>query len=210
MNQFLTINDAKDDKKVIEQDMLFATLDTSIRHVLLSNKEECLLSDTVGFVNHLPHTLIKAFASTLEEVTYASILLQVVDVSNPEHEKHMRITQETLQNIGAAHIPMITIFNKCDKTDVDAPKRVGNQLYMSAKRKEDFPLLEQMIHDLLYPKQLKIELILPYKDSGKLADLLRNATLLERIDEEDGMHLSIFMGETMMRQYQKYIEKKHS
>ena len=96
--------------------MLFATLDTSIRQIQLPHGHSFLLSDTVGFISHLPHELIKAFHSTLEEVRYADLLLQVVDASSKQHNQHIDITMDTLRQIGAADIPMLIIYNKCDKT----------------------------------------------------------------------------------------------
>lgn len=102
--------------------MLFATLDTSIRHIDLPDGKSFLLSDTVGFISDLPHDLVDAFHSTLEEVRYASLLVQVVDVSSEACARQMEITQDTLQQINAADIPMITVYNKCDQSQYPYPE----------------------------------------------------------------------------------------
>ena len=101
-------------KKVFAEDMLFATLDTSVRRIMPEKGREFLLSDTVGFIRDLPTALVEAFHSTLEEVTQASVLLQVVDASDPHSEEQIRTTLDTIASLGAGHIPMITVFNKCD------------------------------------------------------------------------------------------------
>lgn len=207
MNKLLSYSQAKDHKLVLEQDMLFATLDTSIRHIKLANGDEFLLSDTVGFVNKLPHTLIKAFSSTLEEVTYASLLLQVVDASNEHQQQQISVTQKTLQEIEAAHIPMITIYNKCDQTDFHYPMRKANALYMSAREDSGFEELFTMIHEALHPKESEVDLLLPYADSYHLGNLLQNGTLIDRRDEEDGMHLHMLLSEELLKHYQTYLKQ---
>ena len=101
-----------EEKLVLEKDMLFATLDTSVRRINAPGHRPFLLADTVGFISELPHSLVKAFRSTLEEAKYADILLQVIDFSDPEYRYHMDITRDTLAEIGAGDIPVIYVFNK--------------------------------------------------------------------------------------------------
>ena len=103
-----------EEKKVLEKDMLFATLDTTVRRINTGNNRDFLLSDTVGFIHKLPHSLVKAFRSTLEEVKNADLLLQVVDYADPFHVQQMKTTQETIAELSAGDIPMITVFNKAD------------------------------------------------------------------------------------------------
>jgi len=104
-----------EERQVFAEDMLFATLDTSVRRITVERGREFLLSDTVGFIRNLPAALVEAFHSTLEEVTQADLLLQVVDASDPYRSEQMRATEETIRDLGAGHIPMVTVFNKCDK-----------------------------------------------------------------------------------------------
>ena len=103
-----------EDKRVFEEDMLFATLDTSVRKIELDDNRKFLLSDTVGFISQLPHDLIKAFRSTLEEIKNADLLLEVIDYSDPDFDTHLDVTKKTLEDIGAADIPVIYVYNKSE------------------------------------------------------------------------------------------------
>ena len=113
MNRLLKMAD-KSDKTVLEKDMLFATLDTSQRSVRLDTNQEFILIDTVGFVSKLPHALVKAFKATLEEVLYADLLLQVVDAADPDHDFHVQVTNQVLEEIGASDKKKLLIYNKID------------------------------------------------------------------------------------------------
>jgi GTP-binding protein HflX len=124
------IND--EDKKVFEKNMLFATLETYVRNIKLDNNKSFLLSDTVGFVGDLPHSLVKAFRSTLEEVCDADLLLHVIDISNPNYENHINVTNETLNQIGADNIPVIYVYNKVDLMELDTFNIEG--MLVSAKK----------------------------------------------------------------------------
>lgn len=119
-----------EEKKVLERDMLFATLDTTIRRINTGNNQDFLLTDTVGFIHKLPHGLVKAFRSTLEEIKGADLLLQVVDVSDPGYLEQMETTKETLRELGAGDIPMLFVFNKADRlTDTaNTTKKPKNQM----------------------------------------------------------------------------------
>ena len=118
MNKLLLKMDVDNAKQVYEEDMLFATLDTSIRKVKLEDNKEFILTDTVGFVSKLPHHLVKAFRSTLEEARDADLLLHVVDVSNSEHGYMMEVTNDTLQAVGVENVPTLNIYNKSDLADI--------------------------------------------------------------------------------------------
>lgn len=120
------IRDAQ--KQVLEKDMLFATLETSVRNIKVADKGEFLLSDTVGFVSHLPHNLVKAFQSTLDEVLEADLLLHVIDVSNPECRMQEEVTKETLQQIGADQIPVISIYNKADLVSSEELDAISDEI----------------------------------------------------------------------------------
>lgn len=115
MNQMVERFVGDEEKKVLEKDMLFATLDTTIRRINTGNNQDFLLTDTVGFIHKLPHGLVKAFRSTLEEIKGADLLLQVVDVSDPGYQEQMETTKETLLELGAGDIPMLLVFNKADQ-----------------------------------------------------------------------------------------------
>ena len=129
MNQMVERFVGDEEKKVLEKDMLFATLDTTIRRINTGNNRDFLLTDTVGFIHKLPHGLVKAFRSTLEEIKGADLLLQVVDVSDPGYQEQMETTKETLRELGAGDIPMLIVFNKADRlTDTaNTTKKPQNQ-----------------------------------------------------------------------------------
>lgn len=122
-------------QKSFRENMLFATLETSVRKILLPDNKSILLSDTVGFVNKLPHDLIKAFRSTLDEVREADLLLHVIDFSHSNYKQQIEITNETLKQIGAKDIPIIYVFNKADLTPMDIPLVDGGNVYLSSKEK---------------------------------------------------------------------------
>lgn len=139
-----------EEKKVFEQDMLFATLDTTIRRINTGNNQDFLLTDTVGFIHKLPHGLVKAFRSTLEEIKGADLLLQVVDVSDPGYQEQMETTKETLRELGAGDIPMLIVFNKADRlTDTaNTTKKPQNQ------REQDQKLQDQKLQDQKLQNQM--------------------------------------------------------
>ena len=133
-------------KSVFEKDMLFATLDTSVRRIAVRQENPFLLCDTVGFISELPHTLVKAFRSTLDEVRYAYLLLEVVDYSDPEYQEHLRVTRNTLEEIGAGDIPVLVVYNKTDLCEeVPQHRLFSDHIYFSARRKEDYALLLSLI-----------------------------------------------------------------
>ena len=114
MNKMVETYVGKEEKMVMAKDMLFATLDTTVRKITQNDKKDFLLSDTVGFISKLPHGLVKAFRSTLDEVRYADLLLEVVDASDEHYREHMQVTAETLRELGAEKIPCIYVMNKAD------------------------------------------------------------------------------------------------
>lgn len=171
MNGMIELYGMDQEKKVLEKDMLFATLDTTVRHIRTGNNKDFLLSDTVGFLHRLPHSLIKAFHSTLEEVLNADLLLQVVDYSDSLYREQMDTTWQTLKELGTGGIPMITVFNKADRLEepVGYPKIVGeDKIYLSAKEPESLALLTNMILDKIYAEYTLAEFLIPY-EKGQIA-----------------------------------------
>ena len=145
-----------EEKKVLEKDMLFATLDTTIRRINTGNNQDFLLTDTVGFIHKLPHGLVKAFRSTLEEIKGADLLLQVVDVSDPGYLEQMETTKETLRELGAGDIPMLFVFNKADRLadTANTTKKPQNQMEQDQKL-QDQMLQNQMLQLHKTPDQEK-------------------------------------------------------
>lgn len=173
MNHLLMRNGAEDEKQVLEKDMLFATLDTSIRHVNVEGNKDFLLSDTVGFIENLPHDLIKAFRSTLEEAANADLLLIVLDASDPNWKLHKKVTEDTLVELGAGDIERIYVMNKADKIDSEAkiPRVREDSIWMSAKKEIGFEELISMITLRVYKDNELVEGIIPYS-RGDLINLL--------------------------------------
>ena len=174
-------------RKVFEADMLFATLDTTVRKIEPERGRAFLLSDTVGFIHRLPTSLVEAFHSTLEEAKEADLLVQVVDSSDPYYRDHIKVTQETLRELGASHIPMITVYNKSDLKDASQvyPRRgmreenidgVRNEIvYISAKESASIEMLTQVILEKLEADYVERECIIPYEKGDVLSFLMENA-----------------------------------
>lgn len=169
------------DAGVLEEDKLFATLDTTTRNLRLESGEQILLTDTVGFIRKLPHHLIDAFRSTLEEAKYADIILHVVDASNPDSDAHMHIVYKTLEKLGVKDKPVITVFNKTDL--VEEPEsskdlRADCTLKISAKHGLGLGKLLETIADMLRKGKMYTECVLAYSEGNKLALIRKYGELL--------------------------------
>lgn len=169
------------DAGVLEENKLFATLDTTTRILKLESKEQVLLTDTVGFIRKLPHHLIDAFRSTLEEAKYADMILHVVDASNPDMDGQMHIVYETLRNLGVKDKPVITAFNKQDL--VREPEncrdlKADRVVKISAKHGQGLTELKEIIADLLRESKVYVEKVISYADGNKLALIRKYGELL--------------------------------
>ena len=184
------------DAGILEEDQLFATLDPTTRNLKLPSGQEILLTDTVGFIRKLPHHLIEAFRSTLEEAKYADIILHVVDASNPQMDEQMFVVYETLQRLGVMNKPVITAFNKMDRVgeaitvrDFQADKIVQ----ISAKSGENLGQLYDAIEEILREEKIHIERVFPYSESGKVQLIRKYGELLKEEFEEDGVHVEAYV-----------------
>ncbi|MBM6769409.1 MULTISPECIES: GTPase HflX [Bacillus cereus group] len=201
MNAMLGIYNGTEEKQVFEKDMLFATLETSVRNIDLPDNKSFLLTDTVGFVSKLPHHLVKAFRSTLEEVAEADLLIHVVDYANPNYEQLIDITNETLKKIGVENIPTIYAYNKSDMVDVEIPKVQEDRVYLSAKKHVGIEELVEMIRSHIYKEYTKCEMLIPY-DQGQVVSYFNNhAHVLSTSYENEGTKLQI---ECKTSDYEKY------
>lgn len=161
------------DAKILEEDKLFATLDPTTRNYKLPMGQEVLFTDTVGFIRKLPHHLIDAFRSTLEEAKYADIIVHVVDASNPQAETHMQVVYETLDKLGVGEKPVITIFNKQDKLLKEnqlilKDKRAKNIIKASIKFNKGLDELVTAIEEILRERSIYLERIFGYNEAGKI------------------------------------------
>ena len=175
---------------VLEEDKLFATLDPTTRNLKLPSKQEILLTDTVGFIRKLPHHLIEAFKSTLEEAKYADIILHVVDASNPQMDEQMHIVYETLMNLEVKNKPVITAFNKQDKISEEVILRdfkADRIVNISAKTGEGLENLQNVIEEVLREQKILIEQLYPYADAGKIQLIRKYGELLEEEYREEGI-----------------------
>lgn len=206
LNAFLDTYGKDETKKVLEQDMLFATLDTTVRKIDLEQNRSFLLSDTVGFIDKLPHSLVKAFRSTLEEVRYADLLLEVIDFSDKNYREHMQVTSDTLKELDAGHIPILYIFNKADRSEDSAflPKVYDNRIYMSAKSKTGLKELAAAISELLFASNIDCSMCIPY-DAGNITSyLLENAAVKSTAYRPEGVYLDLNLKQQDYEKYKQY------
>lgn len=201
MNAMLEIYNGAEEKQVFEKDMLFATLETSVRNIDLPDNKSFLLTDTVGFVSKLPHHLVKAFRSTLEEVAEADLLIHVVDYANPNYEQLIDITNETLKKIGVENIPTIYAYNKSDMVDVEIPKVQEDRVYLSAKKHVGIEELVEMIRSHIYKEYTKCEMLIPYDQGQVVSYFNTHAHVLSTSYENEGTKLEV---ECKTSDYEKY------
>lgn len=193
------------EKTVLEKDMLFATLDTSVRSICAGSKP-FFLADTVGFIHKLPHSLVKAFHSTLEEVKYADLLVQVVDFSDEYYRQHMEVTESTLKELEAGDIPRIVVYNKADKCGMeDLPRRRDRQIYMAAGQGCGLEELTEMIQDVLYADRVEVEFLLPFDKGNLVSFFMENATVLGQEYVEEGVRLRVSCHRNDAEKYGAYI-----
>ena len=192
MNHMVQRYGGKPEKLVMEKDMLFATLETSVRSIDTGDNKPFFLTDTVGFIHKLPHGLIKAFQSTLEEVKYADLLVQVVDFSDENYKQQMEVTSQTLKELEAGDIPQIVVYNKADKCQmVDLPKLRESQIYMAAALDIGIEELAELIKDRLYAGNVDCFLQIPYDKGNVVSYFMENATVLEKEYREEGIWLHV-------------------
>ncbi|WP_150272408.1 GTPase HflX [Paenibacillus tepidiphilus] len=188
-------------KQVFAKDMLFATLETSVRSIRLPDQKSFLLTDTVGFVSQLPHHLVKAFRSTLEEVTEADLLIHVVDVSDPQHKQHMEVTEETLKALGAEGIKTIYAYNKADLTDLAYPDIQKDAIWLSAKQGKGIEELTGLIRKAVFNDYVQREILVPYDRGSVVSYFNEHANVLGVSYEEEGTRLKL---ECRLADYERF------
>ena len=204
MNSFLDKYSGSENKKVEEKDMLFATLDTSVRKITLEDNKTFLLSDTVGFISKLPHNLVKAFRSTLEEIIHSDLILHVVDYSDKDYLKHIEVTNNTLKQIGAVNIPIIYVFNKCDLMDVKIPQIKDDYVYISASKKIGIEELVEVIKEKVMNDYVKTKLLIPYNEGSIITYFKNNATIYSINHNENGTIIEVECNINDYNKYKKY------
>ncbi len=182
--------------QVLEEDKLFATLDPTTRILELPSGQEILLTDTVGFIRKLPHHLIDAFRSTLEEAKYADMIIHVVDASSPQMDQQMYVVYDTLKDLGVTDKKIITLFNKQDKvTDDYIPRdlKAEKTVRISAKWGDGLEEVKQILEDLLNEKNVLIERFYDYRDAGLIQLIRKYGQLLEEEYLGDGIHVKAYV-----------------
>ena len=195
-----TLLNSLTDANVYEADKLFATLDPTSRNYKLFNGQEIIITDTVGFIRKLPHHLINAFRSTLEEAKYADIILHVVDISNEYCDNQIVAVYETLDNLEIKDKPIITAFNKIDKVDlmpVIKDFRADRIVNIAAKKGIGFDKLEEAIADTINECKQYIEKIIPYSDAGLINKIRKNGNVIEEDYKDDGIFVRAYVDKSL-------------
>lgn len=200
--------DYESEKEVFVKDMLFATLDVTLRKALLPNKKEILVVDTVGFVSKLPHDLIDAFKSTLEEVRYADLILHVIDATNDNSDIQKLTTESVLKDLGVKDKKTITVYNKIDKLDLDIyPKNQDDLVYVSAKKNINMDKLMNQIQDMLMEDMYKVNLLIPF-NRGDVFSSIKDKYVIDSFEyTNEGIDLIVSLNEMDYNIYKEYIKE---
>lgn len=192
MNELLNVfSDEANKKQVFEKNMLFATLDTSVRRIDLKDDLSFILSDTVGFISKLPHNLVESFKATLQEAKDADLLINVVDASDHNMVQMIKTTQKVLNELNITDVPMITAYNKADLIERNYPQIEGNDILYSAKDPESIKQLANLIVKRVFDNYEKINLVLPLSDGKSLAYLHEYGQILSEDFKDDGVHVTV-------------------
>lgn len=207
MNKMVETYVGKEEKMVVARDMLFATLDTTVRKINQNDRKDFLLSDTVGFISKLPHGLVKAFRSTLDEVRYADLLLQIVDASDEHYREHIQVTEETLRELEAEKIPCIYVMNKADliMAKEELPRIEGNKIFMSARDGIGLQELLQMIKKRVFSGNREGIFLIPYEKGEIVSYLNSNATVSSQEYLAEGVKLFVDCRESDYSKYREYL-----
>lgn len=188
------------DASVLEMDALFATLDPTTRQLELDKSQTILLTDTVGFIRKLPHHLIDAFRSTLEEAKYADFIIHVVDASNPQMEKQMMIVYDTLKGLDVGEKPILTLFNKQDLvTDQEIlhDSHADRTLKISAKNREGLEEVKQVLSQMLRENKIYMERLIPYQEAGLVAKIRDGGELISEEYQPEGIYVKAYVSKAL-------------
>lgn len=201
-----THKDYETEKEVLLKDMLFATLDVTLRKATLPNKRDFLVVDTVGFVSKLPHDLVEAFKATLEEVKYADLILHVIDATNSSFELQKQTTESVLKELGADDKKTIIVYNKIDRLELDIyPRNREDRIYISAKKGINMDILLKMIENALMEDTYQVKLLLPY-DKGNIFSRIKEKYNVDSFEYvENGTQLEVSLDEEDYNVYKEYI-----
>lgn len=192
------------DAGILAEDKLFATLDPTTRNLELPGGQHILLTDTVGFIRKLPHHLIEAFKSTLEEAKYSDIILHVVDCSNPQMDMQMHIVYDTLKQLEVTDKIMVTVFNKIDRLEQEVILKdlsSDYQIQISAKTGAGIPELKELLETILRNQKIYLEKVYSYKEAGRIQLIRKYGELLSEEYGEDGIGVKAYVPASMYSQF---------
>ena len=204
MNKLLSIEE-RDEKQVFEKDMLFATLDTAQRLITLEDNKSFILIDTVGFVDKLPHTLVRAFKATLEEVTKADLLLHVVDCSFSDPDFHIGVTRDVMKELKADDKEELLVFNKIDKNPEFTGIGYPDSIKISAKTSENFDVLFNEIKKRIFSDVEVVELLIPYDRGDAVSAIMQVAKPSVTEYRENGTYLKVELNSETRGRWQSFI-----
>lgn len=196
------------DAGVLAKDQLFATLDPTARELKLEDGQAAILIDTVGLIQRLPHQLVQAFKSTLEEAANADVILNICDISDPNVGTQIQVTRDLLQELGCAEIPVITVYNKIDKVSFDIMTNSNqNTVYISAKQNQGVDSLLSCIARVLADKSKKMKLLIPYTDGAVIDRIRKQGKVLSEEYAENGTLITAIVDHKLVASVEKYQQK---
>lgn len=200
-----TLMNALTQAEVLVEDKLFATLDPTSRALVLPDGRRVMLIDTVGFIRRLPHNLVEAFKSTLEEAAVADVILNVCDASDPEYPNHLKVTDEILDSLGCKDKPVVYVYNKVDKIGGAEPFRTEkNSVSISALKGRGFDRLLEAIAKALPPSRIRLKMLIPYSDGSAAAALRKDGVVHSEEYRENGIFLDITADVRLAEKYKSY------
>ena len=206
LNKLIEFTSKDIDKKVYVKDMLFATLETSTRHIVLENNKEFIATDTVGFVSNLPHNLVESFKSTLEEINESDLLLHVVDGSNKFYEKQIEVTINTLKEIGVHDIPVIYIYNKSDLLSEEVNPNHFPNMIVSMKNGYDIQQILENIEEQLFKDYTLVNLLIPFNEGELVSYFNEHTNIIKQDYTNDGTIITLELSPILLGRYKKYIK----
>lgn len=209
INSILNFVEGDIEKQVFVKDMLFATLETSTRRIKLKNNHEFLITDTVGFVNKLPHHLVESFKSTLEEITEASLIIHLIDSASPYVDWQIETTINVLEKLHCSNIPTVYVFNKTDlvTNEIFIPTSYSPSIRISNKTNIGIKDLIDYIENALFPNDVTTELLIPYTNGEVYNVLMEKANVLETDYTEHGTKVKVTLSQHLYELYKKYENK---
>ena len=194
---------------VLAEDKLFATLDPVVRQIELPGGTQIVLSDTVGFINKLPHDLINAFRSTLDEVARADVILHVIDISSDYHDTQMSVVEDVLSDLNAGSVPRIDVFNKCDLLEEFPPQQESGgerrRVFISAAKGDGIPTLLDTLEELLNSRKHEIDMLIPYSKYEAVSFIYGVGTVVEESHEPDGTRIRAYLDEADANRLKKLL-----